>query len=804
MREACSTTQWLTQKLAKRDAAFEAYVALFKAGLVMENLLPLRYDKDIAEAVSAVNKRPSLMEVVKQMNFWSDMIAPKWGTRSELYRSHMTLYYDGVLMVQMFLILPQPLSRNMCLELGRNDDISITIKLDDIFSESYSSDRLSTYARTTDLLLGSVYRNRLNDAKNDFACLFGPANVKDLEGWLERNSGAIPGDAVFDDNLNGLQIGLIRNLAENRAPYCFDRMEDCQMESHASDHVPAILSDDGYVENERYVRAVRLTKKADSMQKLFPGASLTHAHAEILPVSECEVDNLPSIFSRFSLLMPLIMHQIDVQKVAESLCVNILPSLRIKDLRLIIAATSAPAAQERTNYQRLEFIGDSILKFFTSLTLMAQHLNWHEGILTGKKDHVVSNGNLAISAVRVGLPKYIRNVQFAAKKWRPLYVSNLLRDHTEETREMSTKTLADVVEALIGAAYVDGGDEKVLACLAAFLPEMSWISLSQHHDTLRKSYELNISIPPNLIYVEQLVDHTFQYKALLIEALTHPSHRGPNSTASYQRLEFLGDSILDNIVVRRAFRSQPPIPTPSLHLIRTTLVNGSFLAFLALTLSTPCARTEIVSGPNNCFSTVQMTVFQHLWEFMRHANTRVRISQQTCLARFKSLQNPIMEAIRQEEAYPWVLLAQLDAPKYFSDIIESLIGAIYIDTSGSMAACESFLGRLGIMAYLERIIRENVELLHPKEKLGQLADTETVTYSRKRVGKEEKREVEEEGEKVGDDAEEQGKLTCTVTIGDREIVQVGDGISKMEVETRAAAEAILILGKEGRRLPKRV
>lgn len=814
MREAFSSSQWFTEKLAKRDAAFEAYIALFNAGLVNENLLPFRYDEEIIEATSTIDKRPSLVQVPAQMSFWSDLVAPKWATKPEICKSNITIYCEEVVVMQVLMILPLPLPRNkfsenLCYELGWNRGISLMAKVGAISPEVHCPQRLSNYARTTELLLGSVHKNRFKDGKMDFVCLFGPADIEDFHQWLEMNRGAKPARTLSYDNLNGLQIGLIRNLAESGVSYIFDGIESCQGESsisRISRHVHTVQSDSLYTKDERYLRAIRLTRKADFTHKFSAGADMPDAHADILPASECEIENLPFALSRFGLLVPSIMHQLDVQAVAESLRSSLLLSLEIEDLRLIIMATSTPAAQEKDNYQRLEFIGDSLLKFFTSLTLMAQHLNWHEGILSGKKDHVVSNGNLSLSACRVGLPKYIRSTQFASNKWRPPYVSDLLQN-SEETREMSTKTLADAVEALIGAAYLDGGEAKTLACLAVFLPEISWVPLSQHHQNLCKSYELHVKFPPNFTHVEQLINHTFHRKPLLVEALTHPSHQGPNSSASYQRLEFLGDSILDNIVVRGAYSHRPPVPTPSLHLIRTALVNASFLAFLCLALCASHARTEIVSEPGHPVVTAQMIVSQHLWEFMRHTSSAIPISQQACFARYKLLQGPIIDALWHGTEYPWVLMAQLDAPKYFSDIIESLLGAIYIDTSGSLTACEAFLNRLGIMTYLRRILCEDIALLHPKEKLGQLAGTETVEYTRQR-------EMKGEGDIIDEGAgeeniekelkDESGRWTCIVIIGEREIVKVRNGINVLEVETRAAAEAVRILEMEGRRLPKRM
>ena len=39
-----------------------------------------------------------------------------------------------------------------------------------------------------------------------------------------------------------------------------------------------------------------------------------------------------------------------------------------------------------------------------------------------------------------------------------------------------------------------------------------------------------------------------------------------------------------------------------------------------------------------------------------------------------------------------------------SDIIEAIIGAIYIDTMGSFEACEAFLERAGVLRYLRRVL----------------------------------------------------------------------------------------------------
>ena len=69
-------------------------------------------------------------------------------------------------------------------------------------------------------------------------------------------------------------------------------------------------------------------------------------------------------------------------------------------------------------------------------------------LVSHKKDHIVSNSSLATAAMRVGLDRFIITKPFTGQKWRPLYQGRLVANQPEQSREMSTKILADVVEAL--------------------------------------------------------------------------------------------------------------------------------------------------------------------------------------------------------------------------------------------------------------------------------------------------------------------------------------------------------------------
>lgn len=233
-----------------------------------------------------------------------------------------------------------------------------------------------------------------------------------------------------------------------------------------------------------------------------------------------------------------------------------------------------------------------------------------KGILSHQKDHIVSNSSLATAAMRTGLDRFIITKAFTGQKWRPLYNGKVTANQPERTREMSTKTLADVVEALIGAAYLDGNLTKAAACLEIFLPEVPWSTALQASQILYRIYDIQIPVSTHVVEAEKVISHDFNLSSLLIEALTHPSHYGPNTSSSYQRLEFCGDAILDNIVTTTAFAHNPPLPTHKLHLIRAALVNADFLGYLCLTLSISIPRFEALGNNKQNITTTEVRTFR--------------------------------------------------------------------------------------------------------------------------------------------------------------------------------------------------
>jgi ribonuclease III len=76
--------------------------------------------------------------------------------------------------------------------------------------------------------------------------------------------------------------------------------------------------------------------------------------------------------------------------------------------------------------------------------------------------------------------------------------------------------------------------------------------------------------------LQKTIDYTFEDNALLTEALTHPSiahERGNESNRHNQRLEFLGDAVLQLVLTDRIYKLYPDLPEGKLTQIRAHLAN---------------------------------------------------------------------------------------------------------------------------------------------------------------------------------------------------------------------------------------
>ncbi len=81
---------------------------------------------------------------------------------------------------------------------------------------------------------------------------------------------------------------------------------------------------------------------------------------------------------------------------------------------------------------------------------------------------------------------------------------------------------------------------------------------------------------------QEILEYQFKNPNILLAAITHPSAtEGRPVKFSYERLEFLGDSILGAIVANEAFHAYPELDEGGLTRIKVALVSGASLAKVA-------------------------------------------------------------------------------------------------------------------------------------------------------------------------------------------------------------------------------
>jgi ribonuclease-3 len=85
----------------------------------------------------------------------------------------------------------------------------------------------------------------------------------------------------------------------------------------------------------------------------------------------------------------------------------------------------------------------------------------------------------------------------------------------------------------------------------------------------------------NLTTLQERLGYTFQNKELLIEALTHKSYKQPYNN---ERLEFLGDAVLDLIVGEYLYKKFRAFDEGKLSKMRASLVNEGGFTSLAIYL----------------------------------------------------------------------------------------------------------------------------------------------------------------------------------------------------------------------------
>lgn len=147
------------------------------------------------------------------------------------------------------------------------------------------------------------------------------------------------------------------------------------------------------------------------------------------------------------------------------------------------------------------------------------------------------------------------------------------KDHSkkalsEQKHALGEKTIADVCEAVIGASLLCGGPDHRFDMAVKAVSAL--VNSPDHNASCWEDYLSRYNIPPYQTQepdgfeidlcqkIEKKLGYRFKYPRLLHSAFTHASWpRAWSRVPSYQRLEFLGDSLLDMVCVEDLFHRFP-------------------------------------------------------------------------------------------------------------------------------------------------------------------------------------------------------------------------------------------------------
>ncbi|XP_047718539.1 endoribonuclease Dicer isoform X1 [Prionailurus viverrinus] len=158
---------------------------------------------------------------------------------------------------------------------------------------------------------------------------------------------------------------------------------------------------------------------------------------------------------------------------------------------------------------------------------------------------------------------------------------------------------------------------------------------------------------------EKKINYRFKNKAYLLQAFTHASYHYNTITDCYQRLEFLGDAILDYLITKHLYEDPRQHSPGVLTDLRSALVNNTIFASLA-----------VKYDYHKYFKAVSPELFHVIDDFVQFQLEKNEM---------QGMDSELRRSEEDEEKEE-----DIEVPKAMGDIFESLAGAIYMDSGMSL------------------------------------------------------------------------------------------------------------------------
>lgn len=365
------------------------------------------------------------------------------------------------------------------------------------------------------------------------------------------------------------------------------------------------------------------------------------------------------------------------------------------------------------NYERLEFLGDCFLKMATTISIFTLIPDKGEHEYHVERMLLLCNQNLFNNALKVKLEEYVRSMAFNRRTWYPEGL-NLVKGKRVDTSKwrhrLADKSIADVCEAIIGAAYLTTRErnnfDMAIQAVTALVKDKNH-TMATYSDYYAAYKKPDWQTEPATVVqkhmaerLHQRIGYRFKYPRLLRSAFQHPTY--PTSyegLPSYQRLEFLGDALFDMACIDYLFHRFPGADPQWLTEHKMAMVTNQFLGCLGFSLG---FHRSILSHS----AAVQKELADYVVE-MEDA--------------LQAAKDEAVKAGGTETDFRrnfWLNCSR--PPKSLPDVVEAYIGAMFVDSEYDYSTVQSFFENHVKPWFEDMRLYDTFANKHPTTFLGRL------------------------------------------------------------------------------------
>ncbi|KAI1817969.1 hypothetical protein GGS20DRAFT_598297 [Poronia punctata] len=426
--------------------------------------------------------------------------------------------------------------------------------------------------------------------------------------------------------------------------------------------------------------------------------------------------NLPAIIYRLE-------SSLITMEACESIGLDLRPDLALEAMTKDSANTEEHSVEQENqqtgmgnNYERLEFLGDSFLKMSTTIALFTRIPDSDEFQYHVDRMVLICNKNLFNNALELKLEESIRTQGFHRRIWYPGGLTLLKgkgNDPGQDKHVLADKSIADVCEALIGAAYMTTLDQNNFDLPIQAVTK--FVNHDNHRMTSYADYYAAYVIPewqstePRAVQyelarqIEAKLGYKFRYPRLLRSAFTHPSYGSLyEGIPNYQRLEFLGDALLDMACVDYLFHKFPGADPQWLTEHKMAMASNQFLGCLCVSLD---LHRHLVA--------MSTALSKEITDYV------TAITE----ARSRAEERAEVEGLGRSAYARNYWVEEKKPPKCLPDIVEAYVGAIFVDSEYDYQEVLRFFHAYIIPFFKDMHLYDTYANNHPVTLLAHLLST---------------------------------------------------------------------------------